>query len=146
MAANMVTDVYREIELCVHTSNPPSDQEWDVYVNTLKRFDPDKLRTLVFTDGGAPNGAQRQRVNEALAGKTSIGAVVTNSVRVRSAVTLLSWFNPKIKAFSPADIDDAFRYLGLSSVEIPRIWIVVDRMRERLGAPKLECIPVREGA
>lgn len=141
MPSNMVTDVYDDLMLCVHTSDPPNEAEWAIYITTLKRFDPERLRTIVFTDGGAPNSAQRKQVNEALGGKTSQGAVVTGSLLVRSAVTTLSWFNPKIKAFSPDRTEEAFKYLGLSAAEIPRIWIIVHRMREKLGVSKLQCIP-----
>ena len=140
MAVNMVLDVYEDVMIFVHTSDPPSDAEWAEYMSTLKRFDPERLRTIGFTDGGAPNSAQRKAVNDALNGKTSLGAIVSRSMLVRSAVTTLSWFNPKIKAFSPDRTDDAFRYVGLASADVPRIWVIVRRLRDKLGVANLQCI------
>jgi hypothetical protein len=104
-----------EVMLAAHTSKPPTDVEWDGYLALLRGRDVEKMRSLVFTDGGAPNTAQRGQLNDALKGKTSIGAVVSSSALVRGVVTALRWFNPKIKAFAPTDTAQALTYLSIKS-------------------------------
>ena len=140
MVLNMVQDFCGDLMIVVHTGQAPSDEEWTRYVAAVERMDPEKLRTIVFTDGGAPNLEQREAINRALGGKTSPGAVVSNSMLVRGAVTALSWFNPKIKAFSPSGTAAAFAYLGVPEVAVPDVWVMVKRLQHRLGAPRLQCI------
>ena len=54
--------------------------------------------------------------------------------------------DPKIKAFSPDRIDDAFRYISLPSVEVPAIWIMLRRLRDKLGVANLQCLPAELNA
>ena len=150
MARNMVQEFFGDLMILVHTAHAPNETEWKEYIEAVRASDLDKLKTLVFTDGGAPNAAQRKSVNEVLDGKTSPGAIVSHSMLVRGVVSALSWFNPKIKAFSPENTDAAFRYLGLPDEQAPAVWTVVHRLREKLGAPNLKCIapppdPSRQG-
>jgi len=142
MPANMVLDVFGDLMICVHTSRAPSDAEWARYIAAVGTCDVERLRTVVFTDGGAPNSEQRKLVNRALGGKTSVGGIVTGNVVVRSAVTALSWFNPKIKAFSPERTEEAFQHVGLTPDEVPAVWEIVARLRTELGVADLRCIPV----
>jgi hypothetical protein len=144
MAANMVLDTYDDLIIAVHTSDSPNEPEWDNYLSVVKRSDPAKTRTIVFTDGGAPNSAQREALNKILNGVSSPGAIVSANRLVRGVVTTLSWFNPKIKAFSPERTEEAFSYLGLKSADVPRVWIIVRNLREKLGAPNLQCIPAAQ--
>src|SRR5580700_8017852 len=100
--ANMAFTVLPEVTegglmIVVHSHKAPSDREWDSYFAELVKHDPERLRSLVFTDGGALNTAQRKQVNDFLQGRSSPCAVVTGNTIVRGVVTALGWFNPKIR-------------------------------------------------
>jgi hypothetical protein len=138
---DMVQAFVGDLMILVHTSRPPSSSEWAEYVAAVAARDPIKLRTLVFTDGGAPNSPQRKEVTAALGGHASRGAIVSASMIVRGAVTALGWFNPLIRAFSPNEIDDAIQYLGVPPEEVPLVWAEVHRLRERLGDDSLKSVP-----
>lgn len=141
MVQAFVKTVVGEVMLVAHTAKAPSDEEWKVYVEGVVTHDPARLRSLVFTDGGAPNSTQRRVLNEALGGKTSLGAVVSPSTMVRGVVTALSWFNPMIKAFAPGETDEAFRYLGVTdSSDIANLWREARKLRVQLGDDTLRSI------
>jgi hypothetical protein len=47
-------------------------------------------------------------------------------------VTALSWFNPQVKAFSPAAISDAFHHLGVDQSEIKAVLTEKARLESKL--------------
>ncbi len=81
--------------ILVHGADPPTDLEWALYVREFLKHNPRGLRNLVYTDGGAPSGAQRKQVNDFLKGQPSPAVVVTGSYMVRGVVNALKLdFNP----------------------------------------------------
>jgi hypothetical protein len=137
----MVHERSVDLFVVIHPNRPPSDDEWLAYLRSWSGHDMSRMRTLVFTDGGGPNASQRKLATEALAGKESMTAVVSSSSMVRGVVTALSWFNPKIKAFSPEEAPRAFDYLRIQTPEeIARTWILVERLRAKLGEKELKSV------
>ena len=139
--ANMVTKVVGELQIVIHTAEAPDATEWKAYMRDFMSVPPERLRTIVFTDGGGPNAPQRKDVNDYLKGRTTTAAIVTPSTMTRGVVTALAWFNPKIRAFAPDRIDEAFKYLGFGSKEIQTLWAEVHAMRVMLGHDDLKAIP-----
>jgi hypothetical protein len=133
-----------EIMIVIHTSSPPSDAEWKEYMDGLASTDLQTMRSIVITDGGAPNSAQRKAINDLLHGRQVPGIVISPSPFVRGVVTALAWFNPGLKAYSPDNFDDACRYLELTPDEIEVVWDTIDRLRDQLDDPSLRAIPVRK--
>jgi hypothetical protein len=84
---------------------------------------------LVCTDGGGPTAAQGRRLNDLLDGRTVPVAIVSSSARVRGTVTALSWFNRRIKAFSPSALHDAIAYLEIPVSREELIEREVDKLR-----------------
>jgi hypothetical protein len=125
MHASMVSGVVRDerenlsVIVSVHGRQNPTDADWDPYVasigGTLDHHggDSTRIRGLSITTGGGPTTLQRDRLNSLLAGRSVRVAVVTPSKITHGIVTALSWFNPMIRAFSPARFADAIRYLEL---------------------------------
>jgi hypothetical protein len=48
-------------------------------------------------------------------------AVVTDKALVRGVVTAIRWFNPKICAFAPWEVREAFKFVGVRGDQIPYI-------------------------
>jgi hypothetical protein len=146
-ARNMVQDFFTtergQIMVVVHNAKPPTDDDWRTYIDGIKSLDLKTARSIVFTDGGAPDAEQRKAVNQALAGARVPGVVISPSALVRGVVTAMSWFNPGIKTFAPEQLEAAFRYLEFTPDEISRVWDKLDRLRIRLGDPTLKAIPPR---
>lgn len=126
--------------LVAHTNKQPSDPEWDRYFTELVRHDPERMKSLVFTDGGALNSAQRKQVNDFLRGRTSICAVVTANAVVRGVVTALGWFNPKIRAYGPEQVEEALHYLQVGRDELVLVKREIQLLRKKLGYDDLRSI------
>lgn len=141
---DFVTTSKGEIMVVVHTSSPPSDEEWAAYIDGLATSDLQTLRSIVFTDGGAPNSAQRKTINDVLEGRQVPGVVISPSALVRGVVTALAWFNPGLKAYPPERFEDAVAYLELSPIEIDRVWETLEKLRAQLDDPSLKAIPKRK--
>jgi hypothetical protein len=143
----MAFRVLPEINLAVNSSQDPSDDEWNAYIAAVTAkieggADVTKMRTLVFSDGGGPNAAQRALINEGLAGRPTRVALVSSSLAVRGVTTALRWFNPQIKSFSPSDVTSAFRFLDLGPADYPWVWKEVQSLARELDVPQLRSVTV----
>lgn len=102
----------------VHGTLAPSPSEWSSVIDSLRAHSSlSALKILVFTEGGAPNAAQRADLTAVLANKKLPIAVLTTSVIARAAGTALTWLNPGFRVFGPSDFDKALDYLGASGAE-----------------------------
>jgi hypothetical protein len=117
----------------VHGARSPSDVDWDDYVLALGASRVTGL--LVATDGAGPDGRQRVKLNDLVKqrGGSFPTAVVTGSVVARGIVTALGWFNPKLRAFAPAEIADALVYLGADPHRRDDLARRITRMRTALA-------------
>lgn len=124
--------------IAVHGTAPPNDPEWDEYMVVLKEAarigGVERARSLVITEGGAPNSAQRKKVNELLSGRAGLCAVISDSAIVRGVVTALNWYNPMIKAYSPAQMEQAMHYLKVSGKQAQEALAMVGKLKADLAA------------
>jgi hypothetical protein len=104
--------------VAVHSSTPPSNDEWNAYlvfcaglVDEYRKSDVLPF-SIVFTDGAAPGAGQRRSFLDVVGKRPFVCSIVTNSAATRGVVTLLSWFAPGVRAFSPADVDGVLDHCG----------------------------------
>jgi hypothetical protein len=112
---NMLSLAEGTIAVAVHNGQPPTRAEWDEWMRVVMPIPVDELRILVFTDGGAPDAAQRaQFVERVKTGRPRI-AVTSSSATVRAAATALSWFVKGIQVFPPgsAGLQSGIDFLGI---------------------------------
>jgi hypothetical protein len=122
-----------DVLVAVHGDQPPSSSEWRRYLAACANAS-DKVRAnVVVTSGGGPNAAQRAELSNLPNLMTFPTAVVSSSIVVRGIVTAISWLGKRIKAFSPADIDSACRYLALTAETKPKVLLAVRAMQTELG-------------
>ena len=143
---NMMYASVGTVMIALHSEEAPTDAEWNGYLDAMAHVpDLSALRSIAFTDGGAPNSRQRKALNDLLAprlkGSPGLAVAVSSSALVRSVVTALSWFNPNVKAFAPDRVNDAYKYLRLTSSEIAGIRVELRRLRQAFSVP-LRCISV----
>jgi len=107
------------VVVLVHGSTTPSDGEWRAYLSFLEEIVVDAPGVLVFTEGAAPSAPQRTAVSRLVAqrGGRWRTSVVTQDTVARGIVTLMSWFNPDIRAFSPGAMAEALDYLGVREAD-----------------------------
>jgi hypothetical protein len=133
MKKTMVAKVIDRLFLVVYGTANPTDEEWDAYLELVKRHGIDRTMQLIFTEGGEPSAPQRRKLNELLGGHPVPVAVVSGSVRVRGTVTALSWFNRKIRAFPPSAMHDAIAYLEIPASRQDLIEREMQKLRGELG-------------
>lgn len=115
----------------------PTDQEWDTYIRFLRQNIVPGVtpRSLVITEGGGPNSAQRTKLTELVAehsGDLKI-AVVTSSAVVRGIFTAMSWFATfNYRAFPPTQLDDALAFLDVSRATAFEMKAAIITMRKKI--------------
>ncbi len=109
---NMAVTVIDRLFLVVYGSAGPTDEEWVDYLALFEHHGVERIVQLIWTEGGEPTSAQRDKLGRVLARRPVPVAVVTGNARVRMTVTVLSWFNRRIRVFRPSDLRDAIAYLG----------------------------------
>jgi hypothetical protein len=141
MARNSVFSFVGHTAISLYGDVGPTDQETRASIEAFTNKDISRLRALVITDGGTPSAAQRKAFNDALNGRDFPAAVISSAMIARGAVTAMSWFNPKLRAFAPDALADAFRYLGIPPRDDERVWAEVKRLEVELGR-SLKSIPL----
>jgi hypothetical protein len=129
----------RSLVYAVHDGRGPSDAEWDVYLENVRKAlratrDPTHAGGLTVTDGGAPNAKQRRLlvgVTKEECGETMVrirGAILSDSALVRGVVTALSWHIPEVRTFAPSRIAGAFEHVRLPASDIATVLADLDEL------------------
>ncbi len=113
MTKTMTFKLIDRLFIVVYGAEEVTDEEWTSYLEVVESHGIDRTTQLIFTDGGGPNAAQCMYLNNLLAGRSPPVAVVSASAEIRGVVTALSWFNRKIRAFSPSGLREAIAYLQI---------------------------------
>jgi hypothetical protein len=140
----MAYDRINAFVVVVHNKLPPTDEEWDEYIEFNKSYGGDQgviTRFLVVTDGGAPTAAQRKILHDAAAPllkqypNAMRTAVVTPSTFVRGVMNALSLMlvKPMFRGFSPNEMHKAYTFLGVPPVYISDIEEMIAYLRASLG-------------
>jgi hypothetical protein len=114
------------LHLVVVGEQDPTSPDWTAYIEAIRAeerrgIDARQMRTLVFSDGGGPNVAQRKVARELLNGRSTPLAIVTGSTLMRGMITSLRWFNPLCRAFPPKEVGEAMRFLGIPGIKYEQI-------------------------
>lgn len=129
------------ILLWLHTEADPTSEYWDVAVEQLRKLREtvpvERMRSLVITDGGAPNLAQRKQVfTDIVPGiRTSVVTPSLNNPIKRGVATAISWINPAFRAVGPAQIVTALEHLEIKDLFIS-LWPEFVRMQELMPPVK----------
>jgi len=117
-AASMVSTVVAGVCVVAHTADPPSDQEWNHYLDLMERRFAELKAIIVVTEGGAPEAKQRASLSKFWEKKSRKipSAVLSPSTFVRAFVNAFGWMaGDRIQAFGRTDFDAAFNFLGLTA-------------------------------
>lgn len=111
----------------------PTDREWDAWLAAVERlqYQVKEVRLLALTDGGHPTKNQMERLR--VKNRTNpLTALVSPSYAYRFMASALSFINPAIRCFSPADIQEAFEHIGLARDERERVLQTIERLQGQL--------------
>ena len=138
MRPNLLTSSIGSMLVLVQNKNDPADEDWGECLRQLNlllssRLYGQSVKVLVITEGGAPNVAQRERLQRALEKKPIPVAVVTDNVKARFTSSTVALLNRHQRSFANAELDQAFAYLGASDEEKRKAEDAVKKMRPLLG-------------
>lgn len=119
----------------VHGSDNPNDEEWSASMKALAELCHEPgAACLVYTDGGAPNAAQRAELKRATGERGVRIAVLTPSAAARAVGVAVRWFHPELRMFEPDAVDAALDHLSASSEERVVLRVALRELRQELRA------------
>jgi hypothetical protein len=121
--------------LLVHTTMPPSEEEWTTNLHTISQHHDVIKGILVYTMGGGPNAVQRSLYNQTIEklGLKPKVAIMSGSAIVRGIMTAFNWAQGGLMKMFPLDgVQHACDYLGVSMLEQGVIGIQLQKFKEEL--------------
>lgn len=141
------TVVEARLVVSCQTKFNPSDAEWDRWLSAVRHVEHrvHSLRLLVVTAGGHPTKPQVERMRAANK-KNPPTAIVSDSLALRFLGSALTFVNPTIRCFAPANLDAAFEHLGLLPSERQQAHAAMQHLQSELGTlqPSASGPPQRE--
>lgn len=130
--ATMISRAVDECIVSVHGPAVPTDGEWDKAMALLESVGPARARSLIWTEGGAPNATQRAKLAKVTGSARSPMAVLTASGLARAAGTAMSWFNPAFRMFAPEELDAALDHLTIAPARRGPVLAALEEMKVSL--------------
>jgi hypothetical protein len=129
----LIERVSATLAVAVYGDDSPIQDEWEVYLATMRTLQPG-YRMVIFSSGGGPTTMQRRDLEQITEGQDSARvAVITRSLLARGIVTAIRWFNREIKAFDPSHRQEAFVFLKLNKGEVEEVLRFAMAMAKELG-------------
>jgi hypothetical protein len=118
----------------VHSELAPTEDEWSRYMGQADVYQPlEDQRILVVSEGGAPNGTQRQQLIELLHGARVPTAILSSSWLMRGSGAAVSWFNRSLRVFGPSALPQALEHLQLTQWERTESLRLLREFQNELG-------------
>jgi hypothetical protein len=133
---NVRMKMHTTIHQLVHSSVNPTEEEWTANLNSLTEHKARIQGIFVYTMGGAPNAAQRDRYNKTLEkiGLKPKVAILNGSAMIRGIVTAFNWIQQgnDMKMYPLDGLKDALAYLGCSPTEGTVLTTQLDKFKMEL--------------
>ena len=134
-SCNLVFEVLADLRHVISCQNKefPTDIEWDGWLVAVASLQHkvESLRLLVFTDGGHPTKVQLERLREKNRTNPRT-AIISPSRGYRFMASALTFVNPTIRCFSPANCDEAFDHVRLAGGDRELANLTVERLQRQL--------------
>ena len=112
----MATLLFQRIDrvlVIYHALRDPSDAEWDACMQFAARELPNYDGMLIYSDGGGPNSAQRQRMAREKFNHIPT-VVMTDSMLVRGIMSAMSWLGRSSRGVRRDQMAEAVAFLKLT--------------------------------
>lgn len=133
---NIAFEIEGDLMVAVYGEVDPTHEEHAKCLQILRSIDLGKLRVLILSKGGGPTPAQRKDMNDIVRGYDIPVAVMSTSRVARGVTTALSWFNKNMRSFSPDQMEEALRHLGVPPDELVPIRSLMIRLDSEVGNKK----------
>jgi hypothetical protein len=125
------------VALWLHSEHDPSAAEWNSGCQAFRKQcgeNTASLRTLIISDGGAPNAIQRAEFFQPRFGglhRTALISLSLSNPVKRGIATAISWLNPRFRAFEPERWSEAFAHAGLAR-HFDAVWSELAKLQRGL--------------
>lgn len=124
------------VQLWLHTEVNPTAERWDAAIALISAHTAAHpgapLPGVVFTDGGAPNAAQRKTLQAVGKNRLSVMTTKLQNPVLRGIVTAIRWAYPAIAFFDPRDVKDALGHVGLGG-DVDGVLDAMARLQQSVG-------------
>ncbi len=121
------------LAVAVVGAQPPSDDDWNDYVETTTALGDAHHRTVVFTAGGAPTALQRAEFERTVSSHSDVRLAVIHA----DSKAASRWLRPhSTQAFAPHELDAAFAFLELTARERARVMLLARRLARELDVAR----------
>lgn len=140
------------LHIIVVGERDPAPADWNAYVGAMLAEErrgmlAGQTRTLVFSDGGGPNAAQRKIARDLREVRGIPLAIVTISRLSRAVVTVKRLFSPHCRAFAPDDMGSALEFLRIPGIKLQQILRLGREVQLGLGISAVKSLELaRAGA
>jgi hypothetical protein len=121
-----------DLVILLHTTENPTDDEWNEFLAAFDPSDLTRTRALVLTAGGGPSLMQRKALVDFLHGRQPPVAVVSSRAVVRGILRALSWFNPNMSSFPEGSLGKALDFLRVDRLEHARVRTEIRFLQNKL--------------
>jgi hypothetical protein len=126
------------LHIIVVGEREPAPTDWNAYVEAIQAEErrgmpAAQMRTLVFSDGGGPNAAQRKVAREVREEGGNPLAIVTDRWLARAVITAKRVVKPHCRAFAPGDMERALEFLGVPGFKLRHILRLAREVQLGLG-------------
>ncbi len=116
----------------VHTDEDPSSDEWSAFIADCHARMGEFRGFLIVTGGGSLDAGQRSDAIDLMKKSGASASVLTSAAVVRGAVTAVSWFGAKVKAFPPSHLHEALAYARVAEEDRNAAYRAVQELAQSL--------------
>jgi hypothetical protein len=137
------------LHIIVVGEQDPAQADWHAYVEAIQAeatrgASVGQMRTLVFSDGGGPNAAQRRVTRELREGQNTPQAIVTHRRITRAVITALRLWSPHVRAFPPHDLRGALEFLGVPEIKLRQVVRLAGEIQLGLGIAAVKSLELAQ--
>ncbi len=130
--------------VAIHNDAPADPESWETWLAMIRgvtadfKGDLDKVTTLVLSDSGMPNSAQRAMASEIIAGARSspYNAIISDSTAIRVMVRALAVFDYKMRVFSPSEFREALVSCNVVKSDQAAVFGQIERVTQETFGPQ----------
>jgi hypothetical protein len=142
-SGQLAFELVGKLLVVVGTDAAPSADEWTSYLEVCRTLESrigdhaHTSRTLIFTDGGMPDFAQRRGLSKIIRGRPILTALIADNRLIRMTLGGFSIINPALKVFPTWEWPAAATALGLDANQRAEALALADQLAQRVGPLKV---------
>jgi hypothetical protein len=128
-------DYFDSLVFVAHRAMRPSEADFAEFQGDVNAH-AGLTGIVVIANNSPPSPGQRAQIQQWFEECHARGAVMTDSVLARGAVTALSWFGVPIRAFARSQVDAALEFVGVAPQRLAQARAVLQSVADSVEQSK----------